>query len=71
MYITSSPIVVTVDAMHRPVEFFHLHAGIADNFHHGGQRFQRFKTVKVKVFHSLIAVEAVGVIGVPLYLGHS
>ena len=23
-------IVVTVDAMHRPVEFFHLHAEIAD-----------------------------------------
>ena len=26
-------IVVTVDASHRPVEFFHLHAGIADYFH--------------------------------------
>ena len=35
-------IVVTVDATHRPVEFFHLHAGIADYFHHGGQRFQNF-----------------------------
>ena len=34
--------VVTVDASHRPVEFFHLHAGIADYFHHGGQRFQNF-----------------------------
>ena len=35
-------IVVTVDATHRPVEFFHLHAGIADYFHHGGRRFQNF-----------------------------
>ena len=35
-------IVVTVDAAHRPVELFHLHAGIADYFHHGGQWFQNF-----------------------------
>ena len=33
-------IVVTVDATHRPVKLFHLHAGIANYFHHGGQRFQ-------------------------------
>ena len=33
----ASYIVVTVDASHRPVDFFHLHAGIADYFHHGGQ----------------------------------
>ena len=32
-------IVVTVDASHHPVEFFHLHAGIADYFHHGGKPF--------------------------------
>ena len=37
-------IVVTVDAMHRPVDFFHLHAGIADYFRHGGQRYQNFAT---------------------------
>ena len=48
------PIVVTVDAMHRPVEFFLLHAGIADYFHHGGQRFQNFglqpmKRIKLSV----------------------
>ena len=35
-------IVVTADATHRPVEFFHLHAGFGDYFHHGGQRFQKF-----------------------------
>ena len=35
-------IVVTVDASQRPVEFFHLHAAIADYFHHGGQPFQFF-----------------------------
>ena len=34
--------VVTVDALHRPVEFFHLHAGIADYFHQGGQPFLFF-----------------------------
>ena len=28
--------------MRRPVEFFYLHAEIADYFHHGGQRFQIF-----------------------------
>ena len=32
--------VVTVDATHRPVDFLHLHAGIAEYFHRGGQRFQ-------------------------------
>ena len=37
-----SSIVVTVDATHGPVEFYHLHAGIADYFHHGGQLFQKF-----------------------------
>ena len=26
--------------MYWPIEFFHLHAGIADFFQHGGQRFQ-------------------------------
>ena len=35
-------IVLTVDARHRPVEFFHLHADIADYFHHGGQQFENF-----------------------------
>ena len=40
-------IVVTVDATHRPVEFFHLHAGIADYFHHGGQRFQTYEMDKI------------------------
>ena len=40
-------IVVTVDATHRPDEFFHLHAGIADYFHHGGQRFQNFGLQKL------------------------
>ena len=35
-------IVVTVDATHRPVEFSHLHAGMADYFYRGGQRFQNF-----------------------------
>ena len=38
----SQIIVVTVDATHRPVDFFHLHAGIANYFHHGGQRFKNF-----------------------------
>ena len=27
--------------MHWPIEFFHLHAGNADYFHHGGKRFQK------------------------------
>ena len=35
-------IVVTVDATHWPVDFFHLHAGIANYFYHGGQRLQNF-----------------------------
>ena len=35
-------IVVTVDSTHRPVEFYLLHAGIADYFHHGGQQYQNF-----------------------------
>ena len=35
-------IVVTVETTHRPVEFFHLHVGIADYFHREGQRFQNF-----------------------------
>ena len=35
-------IVVRVGSMRRPVEFFYLHAEIADYFHHGGQRFQIF-----------------------------
>ena len=47
-------VVVTVDATHRPVELFHLHAEIADYFHHGRQRFQNFglqptKWVKLSV----------------------
>ena len=49
-------IVVTVDATHRPVDFFHLHAGIADYFHHGGQRFQNFSlqpTKRIKLSVSL------------------
>ena len=37
-----------------PVEFFYLHAGIADHFHHGGQPFQKFglqptKWIKISV----------------------
>ena len=35
-------IVVTVDATRLPVEFFYLYAGVADYFHHGGQRYQNF-----------------------------
>ena len=43
--------VITVD---RPVEFFHLHAGIAYYFHHEGHRFQNFglqstKWIKISV----------------------
>ena len=37
-----SSIVITAGTMHQPVEFFHLHAGIADYFHHGGQQYQNF-----------------------------
>ena len=40
--------VVTVDTMHGPVEFFHLHAAIADYFHHGGQRFPNFGLLTMK-----------------------
>ena len=36
-------IVITVNIMHWPIEFFHLHAGIEDYFHHGGQRYQMDK----------------------------
>ena len=35
-------IAITVDTTHQPVIFFHLHAGIADYFHHGGQGYQNF-----------------------------
>ena len=48
-------IVVAVDATHRPVKFFHLHAGIASYFHHGGQQYQNFglQPMKWKRRHSL------------------
>ena len=46
---TSYFIVVTVDASHRPVEFFHLHAGIADYFHHGRQPFPFFHNLRKRI----------------------
>ena len=50
----SQYIVVTVDATHRPVEFFHLHAGIADYFHHGGQLifFTTYEIDKISCKHA-------------------
>ena len=39
-------IFLTVDALHQPVEGFHLHAGIADYFHYGGQQFQFFHNLR-------------------------
>ena len=38
----NSCIVITADAMHQPVELLHLHTGIVDYFHHGGQQDQNF-----------------------------
>ena len=43
------PGTLPVGATNRPVEFFHLHAGIADYFHRGGQRFQNFGLQRTKL----------------------
>ena len=48
-------IVVTIDALHRTVECFHLHAGIADYFHHGGQTYQNFVLQLTKWIKSAIS----------------
>ena len=40
--------------MRRPVDLFHLHAGIADNFHHGGQRYQNFVLQPMKWINSVL-----------------
>ena len=53
---STDTIVVTADATHRPVKCFLLHAGIADYFHHGGQRFQNLSlqpTKRIKLLVSL------------------
>ena len=52
---------MTGDVSHRPVKFVHLHAGIADYFHHGGQPFHVFFSQPTKMDKS----------GVSLYIGIS
>ena len=44
----------TVDPMHWPVEFFHLHAGIENYFHHGGQGIEIWP---VEFFHLHAEIE--------------
>ena len=55
--IYTQTIVVIVDATHRPVEFFHLHARIADYFDHGGQRFQNFGLQPTKWIKLLVSLK--------------
>ena len=43
--------------MHRPVEFFHLHAGTADYFHHGEQRYQNFVLQRTKWIKSAVSLK--------------
>ena len=50
----NSCIVGTADAMHQPVELLHLHAGIADYFHHGGQQDQNFILQPMKWMKSAV-----------------
>ena len=50
-------IVVTIVATQRPVEVFHLHTGMTDYFHHGGQRFQNFGSQPTKWIKLFVSVQ--------------
>ena len=47
--------VFTFDAMQRPAKFF-LHAGIADYFRQGGQRYQNFVSQPMKWIKSTVSL---------------
>ena len=47
--------VITVEAMHRPVKFFHFHAGIEDYFHLGGQWYKIFLLQPTKRIKSAVS----------------